>query len=83
LVPRGYRHPAESHSLRALFNPGEFEVSVHEGVVEISGVMELRSHEEILVDFDRGLEGVVDVRPALSYRLGDRNIAVPTGWPTY
>ena len=57
-------------------NPVEFEVSVIDGVVGISGVIERRSHVEILIDLIRGVEGVVAVRPAVSYRLNDRNLAV-------
>jgi CBS domain-containing protein len=64
-------------------NPVEFEVSVIDGVVDISGVIERRSHVEILIDLIRGVEGVVDVRPAVSYRLDDRNLAVSTGMPPY
>ena len=64
-------------------NPIEFEVSVIDGVVEISGVIERRSHVEILIDLIRGVEGVVAVRPAVSYRLDDRNLAVSTGMPPY
>lgn len=60
-------------------NPLEFEVTVEESVVEISGVTERRSHAEILVDLIRGVEGVVDVVSTLSYRLDDRNISVSTG----
>ena len=65
------------------FNPAEFAVSVREGVVDISGVMERRSQVEILVDLIHGVDGVVDVRPALSFRLDDRTIAVSSGLPAY
>lgn len=64
-------------------NPVEFEVSVIDGVVGISGVIERRSHVEILIDLIRGVEGVVAVRPAVSYRLDDRNLAVSPGVPPY
>jgi CBS domain-containing protein len=64
-------------------NPIEFEVSVIDGAVDISGVIERRSHVEILIDLIRGVEGVVAVRPAVSYRLDDRNLAVSTGMPPY
>lgn len=59
-------------------NPLEFEVDVRDGVVDITGVLEQRSHVEILIDLVRGVEGVVDVRPALSYRSDDRETAVLT-----
>ncbi len=64
-------------------NPVEFEVSVHDGLVEISGVIERRSHLETLVDLIRGVEGVVDVRPAVGYRLDDRTLAVSPGLHPY
>jgi CBS domain-containing protein len=64
-------------------NPVEFEVIVNDGVVDISGVIERRSHVEILIDLIRGVEGVVAVRPAVGYRLDDRNLAVSTGMPPY
>jgi CBS domain-containing protein len=64
-------------------NPLEFEVSVHDGLVAISGVIERRSHMEILIDLIRGVEGVVDIRPAVGYRLDDRNLAVSPGVPLY
>jgi CBS domain-containing protein len=64
-------------------NPLEFEVSVIDGVVDISGVIERRSHVEILIDLIRGVEGVVAVRPAVGYLLDDRNLAVSTGMPPY
>lgn len=64
-------------------NPVEFEVSVNDGVVDISGVIERRSHVEILVDLVRGVEGVVAIRPAVGYRLDDRNLDVSTGMPSY
>jgi CBS domain-containing protein len=64
-------------------NPVEFEVSVIEGVVDISRVIERRSHVEILIDLVRGVEGVVAVRPAVSYRLDDRNLAASAGMPPY
>jgi hypothetical protein len=64
-------------------NPVEFEVSVIDGVVDISGVIERRSHVEILIDLIRGVEGVVAVRPAVGYRLDDRNLAVSIGVPPY
>jgi CBS domain-containing protein len=64
-------------------NPVEFEVSVNDGVVNISGVIERRSHVEILFDLIRGVEGVVAVRPAVGYRLDDRNLAISAGVPPY
>jgi CBS domain-containing protein len=64
-------------------NPVEFEVSVIEGVVDISRVIERRSHVEVLIDLVRGVEGVVAVRPAVSYRLDDRNLAASAGMPPY
>jgi CBS domain-containing protein len=68
------------HSIMWL-NPVEFEVSVNDGVVDISGVLERHSHVEILIDLIRGVEGVVAVRPAVGYRLDDRNLVVSTGMP--
>jgi hypothetical protein len=64
-------------------NPLEFEVSVHDGLVAISGVIERRSHTEILIDLIRGVEGVVDIQPAVGYRLDDRNLAVSPAVPPY
>ena len=58
-------------------NPREFEVSVEEGVVEVAGVLENRSHVEILIDLIRGVEGVVEIHPALSYRIDNREIGFP------
>jgi hypothetical protein len=36
-----------------------------------------------LIDLIRGVEGVVAVRPAVGYRLDDRNLAVSAGMPPY
>ncbi len=50
--------------------------------MDISGVMDRRSHVEILINLIRAVEGVVGVKPAISYRFDDRNIAVsPPGLP--
>jgi CBS domain-containing protein len=64
-------------------NPMEFEVNVHDGVVDISGEVERRSRVEILIHLIRGVAGVVAVRPAVGYRFDDRNLAVSPGVPLY
>ncbi len=58
--------------LRALWmDPRTIEVSVHDGVVTLSGVVDRRSDISILVRMAAGVEGVLGVREDLSFRFDD------------
>lgn len=54
-------------------DPEKFDVSVDDGVVTLSGEIELRSSTEIAVRLTRKIDGVVDVIDNLSYRIDDHD----------
>ncbi len=58
-------------------DPSTFEVEVEDGAVRIQGVVDRRSDVEILINLILGVEGVIDVDPALTYGFDDRNITPP------
>jgi CBS domain-containing protein len=58
-------------------DPGMFDVAVEDGVVRIRGVVDRRSDVEILTTLVLGVEGVINIDPALTYRFDDRNVAPP------
>jgi CBS domain-containing protein len=58
-------------------DPSMFEVEVEDGAVRIHGAVDRRSDVEILINLILGVEGVIDVDPALTYGFDDRNITPP------
>lgn len=54
-------------------DPTRVTVEVHDGVVQLGGVVDLRSDADILTHLVRGLDGVVDVDSSVTYRVDDRN----------
>jgi len=59
-----------------MIDPAGLKVEVHGGVVRIEGTVDLRSDADILAHLVRGLDGVVDVDSAVTYRLNDRDVAL-------
>jgi hypothetical protein len=58
-------------------DPSIFDVEVDDGAVRIHGEVHRRSDVEILINLIRGVDGVIDVDAALTYRFDDRNIRPP------
>ena len=58
-------------------DPLNFDVEVDEGAVRIRGELDRRSDVEILINLILGVDGVIDVEPALTYRFDDRNVKPP------
>jgi CBS domain-containing protein len=58
-------------------DPSTFDIEVDDGAVRIHGEVERRSDVEILINLILGVDGVIDVDPALTYRFDDRNITPP------
>lgn len=67
---------AKLAAVSAMVEPISLLVAVRDGVVRIEGVVERRSEADILTHLVRGLDGVVDVDNAVSYRWNDRNVAL-------
>lgn len=55
-------------------DPTEVEVSVTDGIVTLTGTVEQRSTAEIAERLVHRLDGVVDVRSALGYRIDDGGV---------
>jgi CBS domain-containing protein len=53
--------------------PERFEVTVDDGVVTLSGELQLRSSTVIAVRLTRKVDGVVDVIDKLSYQIDDHD----------
>lgn len=59
-------------------DPDTVQVTVTDGVVEISGALEWRSNVAIMIELTRAVDGVVDVDPHLTYRSDD---TLPAAYP--
>lgn len=57
-------------------DPRDFAVSVHDGVAQISGVVDRRTDVEILERLVRHVDGIVDVRVDLTWGVDDRHFKV-------
>ncbi len=55
-------------------DPSNFDIAVDDGAVCIHGEVERRTDVEILIKLILGVDGVIDVDPALTYRFDDRNV---------
>jgi CBS domain-containing protein len=53
-------------------SPNDVHVSVQEGVVELSGVVENRTQAELVSAYARRVPGVVDVESDLTWRIDDQ-----------
>jgi CBS domain-containing protein len=53
-------------------SPNDVHVSVQEGVVELSGVVENRTQAELVAAYARRVPGVVDVVSELTWRIDDQ-----------
>ncbi len=58
-------------------DPSTFNVEVDDGAVRIHGEVDRRSDVEILINLILGIDGVIDVDPALTYQFDDRNVTPP------
>lgn len=58
-------------------DPSAFDVEVDDGAVRIHGEMDRRSDVEIMINLILGVDGVIDVDPALTYRFDDRKVTPP------
>lgn len=63
--------------------PEAVRVDVAEGVVSLEGRLESKSMIEILINLVRGVDGVVDVAPRLSFEIDRLDVppAIPWGMP--
>ena len=65
--------------MRAMWvNPDTVTVTVHDGIVTLSGQLERRSLIPITVSLVHGLDGVVDVVDRLTFEVDDSPIMVPS-----
>ena len=65
--------------LRVLWlNPGEFEVSVVDGVATVAGHVEYRSIAEMIERAVRALPGIVDVRCLVGWSFEDERVRTPS-----
>ena len=55
-------------------DPSTFDIEVEDGAVRIHGEVDRRSEVEIMINLILGVDGVIDVDAALTYRFDDRNI---------
>ncbi|MFI5285396.1 MAG: CBS domain-containing protein [Candidatus Dormibacteria bacterium] len=58
-------------------DPSTFDIEVDDGAVHIRGEVERRSDVEILINLILGVDGVIAVDPAVTYRFDDRNVSPP------
>ena len=61
----------------AFDHPSRSPSAVGDGAVRIRGEVDRRSDVEILINLILGVDGVIDVDPALTYRFDNRNITSP------